>query len=213
MYASTHQLLLKSVQRLPRYGYFRFLWLGSASTECIGNSWPWFASAPKDASPRSGVLRIEIKDPSCFWNHRSCQVHCPQVVWGSSFLSYSVFVLQDSFLFLPPVICNLSFFSKISLQLPEVGVWLPLWWDKKEPYKNPPPGLGRWVVFWLSCLDWGCPQELIACVRRRKQNKTTQVAGCFKNIHSCKQIRKCCAALFRPFLDLHLLHTSVFKTP
>ena len=28
--------------------------------------------------------------------------------------------------------------------LPEVGVWLPLWWDKKGPYtQKSTPGLGR----------------------------------------------------------------------
>ena len=27
--------------------------------------------------PRSGALRIEIKGPSCFFNHRNYQVHCP----------------------------------------------------------------------------------------------------------------------------------------
>ena len=46
---------------------------------------------------------------------------------------------------------------------PEVGVWLPLWRDKKT------------VMHAKIHPHWGCSQELIACVRKEEEEEERRV--------------------------------------
>ena len=93
--------------------------------------------------PAVGYCGLRLKAPPAFGTTGAIKFTV-LVVRGSSFLSYSLFVLQDSFLFSTSCDLQSVFFPKFLYSSPKLEYGYLYGGIKKDhTHKNPPPGLGK----------------------------------------------------------------------